>query len=81
MTGGICPVSMCAKGLFNGPCGGTNNGSCEINKEQPCAWYLIHERLSKQGRLNSIMDVVPARDWRNQTPGDVVQPGYKKKSE
>ena len=81
MTGGICPVSMCAKGLYNGPCGGTNNGSCEINTEQPCAWYLIHERLSKQGRLNSIMDVVPARDWRNQTPGTVIQPGYTKKSE
>ena len=45
ITGGICPVTMCAKGLFNGPCGGTNKGSCEINKDQPCAWYLIYERL------------------------------------
>ncbi len=81
MTGGICPVTMCAKGLYNGPCGGTNNGSCEINTDQPCAWYLIYERLSKQGRLDSILDVVTARDWRNQTPGTVVQPGYTKKSD
>ena len=38
LTGGICPVTMCAKGLYNGPCGGTNKGSCEINADQPCAW-------------------------------------------
>ncbi|MEA3437222.1 MAG: methylenetetrahydrofolate reductase C-terminal domain-containing protein, partial [Thermodesulfobacteriota bacterium] len=50
MTAGICPVTMCAKSLFNGPCGGTNQGSCEINKDQPCAWFQIYERLEKQGR-------------------------------
>ena len=37
ITGGICPVTMCAKGLYNGPCGGTNHGKCEIHKDQPCA--------------------------------------------
>jgi ferredoxin len=78
MTGGICPVTMCAKGLYNGPCGGTNKGSCEINVDQPCAWYMIYERLSRQGRLNLIMDVVPPQDWRNQVPRTVIQPGYKK---
>lgn len=80
MTGGICPVTMCAKGLFNGPCGGTNQGSCEINKDQPCAWYLIHERLAKQGRLEQIIEICPANDWRNQTPRTVIQPGYKEKN-
>lgn len=79
MTGGICPVTMCAKGLYNGPCGGTNKGSCEINKDQPCAWFMIYERLSKQDRLSSILEVVPPQDWRNQTPRTVIQPGYKKK--
>ncbi|MBW1768337.1 MAG: methylenetetrahydrofolate reductase C-terminal domain-containing protein [Deltaproteobacteria bacterium] len=78
MTGGICPVTMCAKGLFNGPCGGTNNGSCEIDKDQPCAWYLIYERLSKQGRLDAIMKFTPASSWQNQVPRTVIQPGYSK---
>ncbi|OQY59055.1 MAG: hypothetical protein B6245_08630 [Desulfobacteraceae bacterium 4572_88] len=79
MTGGICPVTMCAKSLFNGPCGGTNNGSCEINKDQPCAWYLIHERLAKQGRLDNIIEICPANDWRNQIPRTLVQPGYQER--
>jgi ferredoxin len=77
-TGGICPVTMCAKGLYNGPCGGTNNGSCEINKDQPCAWYLIYERLQKQGRLDNLLVVRSANDWKDQTPRTLIQPGYKK---
>ncbi len=76
ITGGICPVTMCAKSLFNGPCGGTNKGKCEIDEEQPCAWYMIYERLEKQGRLDQIMDVIPANNWENQRPRTVIQPGY-----
>ncbi|MDM8517997.1 methylenetetrahydrofolate reductase C-terminal domain-containing protein [Desulfobacterales bacterium HSG16] len=79
MTGGICPVTMCAKGLYNGPCGGTNNGACEIDADQPCAWYMIYERLSKQDRLDSIMKFTPATAWKNQVPRTVIQPGYTKK--
>lgn len=78
MTAGICPVTMCAKSLYNGPCGGTDKGSCEISKDQPCAWYMIWERLSNQGRLDAIMQVVPAQSWQNQKPRTTIQPGYKK---
>ena len=81
LTGGICPVTMCAKGLYNGPCGGTNLGSCEINTEQDCAWYRIYERLERQGRLDCIMEITPAVDWHNQVPRTLVQPGYKKPEE
>ncbi len=81
LTGGICPVTMCAKGLYNGPCGGTNKGSCEIDKDQPCAWYLIYERLSRQGRLDNILKFSPATDWQNQIPRTLIQPGYKKSEE
>ena len=51
-TGGICPVTRCAKGLLNGPCGGTNNGKCEVDPEKDCAWTLIYQRLEAQGRLD-----------------------------
>lgn len=77
-TAGICPVTMCAKGLYNGPCGGTNQKSCEINKDQPCAWYMIYERLEKQGRLDCILEITPVQEWQNQVPRTVIQPGYQK---
>jgi ferredoxin len=77
-TGGICPVTMCAKGLYNGPCGGTNKGKCEISQDQPCAWYRIYERLSGQGRLDNLMKVQQASEWKDQVPRTLIQPGYKK---
>ncbi len=80
ITAGICPVTMCAKSLFNGPCGGTNQESCEINKDQPCAWHMIHKRLSGQGRLDNILDIYPPTDWRNQIPRTIIQPAYRERN-
>ena len=76
-TGGICPVAMCAKGLFNGPCGGPQDGHCEVNADTPCAWIKIYERLKAQGRLDNIMGVSPAREWEGQTQGSLVLEQYK----
>jgi ferredoxin len=75
-TGGICPITMCAKGLLNGPCGGTNGSYCETNPDQPCAWHTIYHRLSRQGRLKDILDYQPPQEWTNQVPRTIVQPGY-----
>ena len=52
--GGICPVTICAKGLLNGPCGGASLGKCEAGNERDCAWELIYNRLKQQGRLDSL---------------------------
>lgn len=60
-TGGICPKTMCAKGLVNGPCGGTNHGKCEVNPETDCAWTLIYERLKKQDRLDLMRSIAPMK--------------------
>ncbi len=71
-------MTMCAKNLQNGPCGSTNKGKCEISHNLPCAWQLIYERLSAQGRLNCIIKYHPTKDWKDQEPRTLIQPGYKK---
>lgn len=63
-TAGICPLVRCAKGLLNGPCGGTNNGKCEVDPEKDCAWTLIYERLKKQGRLDLFDEYHPPRNFQ-----------------
>jgi len=48
-TGGICPVARCAKRLFNGPCGGSSGGRCEISAIVARSWRV--SRLEVLGRL------------------------------
>ena len=62
-TAGICPVTSCHKGLLNGPCGGTNNGKCEIDSSIDCAWTLIYNRLEKTGRLDYMRKIQPPKDY------------------
>jgi len=63
-TAGICPITRCHKGLLNGPCGGTNNGKCEVDKERDCAWTLIYQRLEKQGRLDLMRKYQPPKNYQ-----------------
>ncbi len=60
-TGGICPVTTCHKGLVNGPCGGTNEGKCEIGDGRDCAWTLIYNRLEELGGLEAMRRFQRAR--------------------
>ena len=62
LTEGICPVTRCAKGLLNGPCGGQDEGKCEVDKEKDCVWILIYKRLKEKGRLEQLKKRMPARD-------------------
>ncbi|RJQ53686.1 MAG: 5,10-methylenetetrahydrofolate reductase [Actinobacteria bacterium] len=61
-TAGVCPVTRCAKGLLNGPCGGMRDGVCEIDAEQPCAWALIYERLDRQRRVAKMREIAAPKD-------------------
>lgn len=68
-TGGICPIARCSKSLLNGPCGGSNNGKCEIGPDVPCGWQLIYDRLNTLGRLEVLEEIKPPKDWSTSRDG------------
>lgn len=64
VTGGICPITLCAKGLLNGPCGGMNKGKCEVDKDKDCAWVLIYKELEKRKKTGALKKIHPPRDHK-----------------
>lgn len=63
LTGGICPVTACSKGLVNGECGGAKNGRCEVDAEMECGWERIYRRLEALGRLDILKCPVQLRNF------------------
>jgi len=63
-TGGICPITLCPKGLMNGPCGGMNKGKCEVDKNRDCAWVLIYQELEKRNKLGEMKKIKEPRDHK-----------------
>ncbi|MCP3926096.1 MAG: hypothetical protein GY714_26325 [Desulfobacterales bacterium] len=68
-TGGICPVSRCAKRVMNGPCGGSTNGKCELGPDTDCAWQLIINRLEAMGKMDEYEKLSPLKDWATDRAG------------
>ena len=64
ITGGVCPVTLCPKGLLNGPCGGVNKGKCEVDKERDCAWVLIYKDLEKRNKLEEFKKIQAPKDYK-----------------
>ena len=64
VTGGICPVVRCTKGLLSGACGGSKEGKCELSPEKDCGWVLIYEQLKKQDKLELLKELSPPRDYQ-----------------
>ncbi len=77
LTGGICPLTRCSKGVLNGPCGGTrSDGTCELGGGLRCAWNAIYERLREQGRAEDMLVIQPPREWLERGQGVLVQRGF-----
>jgi hypothetical protein len=69
MTGGICPIARCSKTLLNGPCGGSQDGKCEIAPDVDCGWQLIYDRMARLGQLDKLAEVIPPKDWTTSRDG------------
>ncbi len=69
LTGGICPIARCSKSLLNGPCGGSEDGHCEIDPDIPCGWQLIFDRLSSMDKLENIYAIRAPKDWQKSRDG------------
>jgi len=57
----VCPQT-CPKQLRNGPCGGTNNGQCEVIPERSCIWVKVYERAKAANELESLKVYIPPPD-------------------
>jgi len=66
---GICPITRCAKRLFNGPCGGSRDGKCEVNPDLECGWQLIYDRANSLGVLDQLDAIAAPHDWSTSHDG------------
>jgi ferredoxin len=63
VTAGICPVTLCPKGLLNGPCGGMNKGKCEVDSQRDCAWVLIYKESARYAGAKAMKAIQPPKDF------------------
>ena len=69
LTGGICPVTRCAKSLVPGPSGGSVRGICEVDKEIQCGWQLIIDRLVALDQMDNYSKLKPYKGWNSARHG------------
>ncbi len=67
--GGLCPIARCAKSLLHGPCGGSSNGICEVDKETECIWDSIVNKKMEQGQLEDLLGGKGPKSWRTSRDG------------
>jgi len=61
----LCPQSQCAKFLFNGQCGGSRDGWCEVFPgKKKCIYVRGYGRLKSFGEEKSLREgYIPPRNW------------------
>ena len=61
----LCPQSQCPKYLFNGQCGGSTEGWCEVFPgKRKCIYVRAYNRLKPHGQEESLREgYTPPRNW------------------
>ncbi len=53
----LCPESQCAKNQRNGPCGGSNDGMCEVESTgKVCIWVRAYYRRKRYGKGQDLLN-------------------------
>ncbi|MGM0420120.1 MAG: methylenetetrahydrofolate reductase C-terminal domain-containing protein [Bacillota bacterium] len=68
---GVCPVARCSKSLMCGPCGGSQDGVCEVDDSIDCGWQTIYDRAKEIGQLDKILEYDAPKDWSTYKDGGV----------
>lgn len=66
---GLCPIARCSKSLQHGPCGGSADGQCEVDKDIECIWDTIVRKKMEQGQLEDLRQYRAPKDWRTARDG------------
>ncbi|MGI9387581.1 MAG: methylenetetrahydrofolate reductase C-terminal domain-containing protein [Methyloligellaceae bacterium] len=56
-------MKACPKLLMNGPCGGSENGMCEVDTSIPCVWAKSWDNAKELGLLDMLNEVQPPKNW------------------
>ena len=64
LTEGVCPITRCAKGILNGPCGGQKDGKCEVDRTKDCAWILIYKLKAEKNKIKDLKNIIQTRDYK-----------------
>lgn len=64
LFGGYCPNTGCPKSQMNGPCGGSIDGKCEVDRKRNCVWTLIEENMERTGRLGELEKTIAPKEHR-----------------
>src|SRR5262245_47244534 len=76
----------CPKQLRKGPCGGTNNGQCEVYPDRACIWVKVYDRAKTTNQLQLLKVYIPPPDrslkgtssWINYFLDKDSRPGHPK---
>lgn len=71
-TEAICPITLCPKGILNGPCGGMDKGKCEVDRNKDCAWVLIYREMEKKNKLDSFKLAKAPRNYKKTVKPQVI---------
>lgn len=72
-TAMLCPVTLCPKGVRNGPCEGIKGTRCEVYADRDCVWHTIYRRLEERGESGLFTAYHEPVDWfQCHTPREAV---------